>query len=75
MATVQFNIKGMSCAGCARSIERRLSVTPGVRTSSVDLDAGTTDIDYDETVTDPGSLEKIIEALGFDVLHGMGSQS
>ena len=74
MAAVDFNVKGMSCSGCARSIERRLSVTPGVRTVSVDMDAGTASVDYDENVTEPNSLEKIIESLGFDVVHSMGRQ-
>ena len=74
MATATFNVKGMSCMGCARSIERRLGVTPGVQAASVDLDAATASVTYDETVTDTYSLEKIIESLGFDVVYSMGHQ-
>jgi copper chaperone len=72
MADVQFNVKGMSCMGCARSIERRLNSTPGVQNVSVDLDAATASVTFDDTVTDTYSLEKVIEALGFDVVYSMG---
>jgi len=74
MASVQMTVKGMSCSGCARGIERRLNATPGVQSASVDLDAGSASITYDETVTDAYSLEKVIESLGFDVVHSMGRE-
>lgn len=70
MASIQFAVQGMSCAGCAQSVERRLMSTPGVRSASVELATGKADIDYDETITNPNSLEKVIEALGFDVSYG-----
>lgn len=72
MADISFTIHGMSCAGCAQSIERRLASTPGVRAASVDLDAAAASITYDESITTADNLEKVIESLGFDVLHGMG---
>ncbi len=72
MTTVQFSVKGMSCSGCARSIERKLASTPGVQTATVDLDHALANVDFDEHVTDANSLEKVIESLGFDVLYSMG---
>ncbi len=72
MASVSFNVHGMSCTGCAQSIERRLMATAGVQAVSVDYVAGTANIDYDENATNPNSLEKVIEMLGFDVLYGTG---
>ena len=72
MASVQFTVHGMSCSGCARSIERRLATTPGVQSSSVDLDSQLATITYDERETSPDTLEKVIESLGFDVLYSMG---
>lgn len=72
MASIQFNVQGMSCAGCAQSIERRLLSTAGVQTATVDLASATANIEYDESVTNPNSLEKVIEALGFDVRYSVG---
>jgi copper chaperone CopZ len=60
----------MSCAGCAQSIERKLLTTAGVSTATVDLATTTATITYDENITTQNSLEKVIESLGFDVLHG-----
>lgn len=74
MADVQFNVKGMSCMGCARSIERRLLSTPGVQAASVDLDAAIASVTFDDTVTNPSALEKVIESLGFDIVHSVGRQ-
>lgn len=72
MASVQMTVKGMSCQGCVRSIERRLAVTPGVHSASVNLENGLADIDFDDSQITADSLEKVIEDLGFDVVHGMG---
>ncbi len=68
MASVQFHIKGMSCAGCAQSIQRRLQLTPGVEISSVDLASASAAIEFDDRITDSDSLEKIIESLGFNIV-------
>jgi len=72
MATIQLTVKGMSCSGCVNSVTRRLNSTPGVQSAAVDLDSGIANIDFDDTVTDANSLEKVIESLGFDVVYGMG---
>ena len=72
MTAVTFNVRGMSCTGCAQSIERRLLTTAGVQSASVDLSAGAAVVDYDENVTTTDSLEKVIESLGFDVLYNTG---
>jgi len=72
MTSIRFNVRGMSCTGCAQSIERRLLTTTGVQSASVDLSAGEAVVDYDENVTNPNSLEKVIESLGFGVLYSTG---
>ncbi|HEY3379629.1 MAG TPA: heavy metal-associated domain-containing protein [Armatimonadota bacterium] len=71
MTSIQFNIQGMSCAGCAQSIERRLQSTAGVQSINVDLASATAALIYDESVTNAEALEKVIEALGFNVMYSM----
>jgi copper chaperone CopZ len=72
MATLQFNVHGMSCAGCAQSVERKLMTTAGVRSAVVELASATATVDFDETINTPDSLEKVIESLGFDVVNSRG---
>jgi len=74
MATIQLTVKGMSCSGCVNSVTRKLNVTPGVQSASVDLESGIADITYDDKETDAYSLEKAIESLGFDVVYSMGRE-
>ncbi len=67
MTTTQLHVKGMSCMGCAQSIERRLHKTPGVQEAAVDLASATACITYDEAVTDVDTLERAVTGLGFEV--------
>ena len=68
MTTVQYNVTGMSCTGCVRSVERALHAQPGVEVVAVDLGASTASVTYDETVTDADTFERIIGSLGFTVV-------
>ena len=70
MTTSTYNVQGMSCAGCANSITRRLQATPGVTTAVVDLAGGTATVTFDEALTTADSIEKVIETLGYDVVYG-----
>ncbi|MHB9133591.1 MAG: heavy-metal-associated domain-containing protein [Armatimonadota bacterium] len=72
MTTIEYQVQGMSCNGCAQSVERRLLSTVGVQSASVDFASGKATVTYDEAVTNPNSLEKVIEALGFDVVYSLG---
>ena len=70
MISIQLHIDGMSCNGCARSIERRLNSTAGVASAAVDFRKGAADISYDEHALTQDLLEKAIEDLGFRVSSG-----
>ena len=57
----------MTCANCARSVERRLAGTPGVAKSAVDLQAATARVEYDADVVKPEALASAVRALGYEV--------
>ena len=40
MQTAKIHVSGMTCGNCARSVERKLSNSPGVSSARVDLAAG-----------------------------------
>ena len=46
---IELPVTGMSCAACARTIENRLSATPGVVNASVNFATGAATIDFDVT--------------------------
>ena len=57
-----FEVRGMSCQGCVKSVEKVLSALDGIRSVTVDLESGKVDVD--------GTFEsmrvvKAIEDAGF----------
>jgi copper chaperone CopZ len=69
MATqiLRLSVRGMTCANCARSVERKLAGTPGVKKAAVDLQAATAAVEYDADVVQPEALAGAVRALGFEV--------
>lgn len=41
MSTQTYTVKGMTCGGCVRHVEKALKATPGVDTVAVDLASAT----------------------------------
>lgn len=65
MAVLKFKIGGMTCSGCAASVERAASRVPGVAQAKVDLEAGTASIEADAAKAD--AISAAIRAAGFEV--------
>ncbi|MGA2723193.1 MAG: heavy metal-associated domain-containing protein [Bryobacteraceae bacterium] len=57
----------MTCANCARSVERRLAATLGVSKAAVDLHAGSATVEYDTDMVQPETLASAVRALGYEV--------
>jgi Cu+-exporting ATPase len=57
----------MTCANCARSVERRLAATLGVRKAAVDLEAASATVEYDTDMVEPDTLANGVRALGYEV--------
>ena len=57
----------MTCDNCARSVQRKLSATPGVERASVDLKGGSATIDYDPARVKPEDLAKAVRQIGYEV--------
>jgi Cu+-exporting ATPase len=57
----------MTCANCARSVERRLAATLGVRRAAVDLHAAKATVEYDTDMVQPETLASAVRALGYEV--------
>jgi copper chaperone CopZ len=65
-AKAELKIDGMSCEGCVRSIEMKLSKVPGVSYAHVNLGAGVACAEYDDSLTGPDQLIAAVKQIGFE---------
>lgn len=62
-----FPVTGMTCAGCAASVERVLSEREGVQQAEVNFATNTVNIVYDPSV-DVLDLQEALRAVGYDLI-------
>lgn len=67
LSTVDLPIEGMTCAGCARTVESALSHAQGVAKVSVNFPTETAHIEYFPEVVNEASLEQVISETGYSV--------
>jgi copper chaperone CopZ len=65
--TLKMTVHGMTCGSCARSVERKLSSTPGVSKATVDLVSQNATIEYDADTVKPETLAAAVRQIGFEV--------
>ncbi len=63
-----FPVTGMTCAGCAVSVESMLKSAPGVIDAGVNFANQTAWAQYDEQLTSPPELQKSIRSIGYDLI-------
>ena len=66
-ARIDLPVSGMTCAACARAIERKLSKTPGVERARVNLATATATVEYQAGAAAVGDFVGAIEGLGYGV--------
>ena len=66
--TNTYKVKGMHCASCSGLIERTFKKTEGVHSVEVNYGTETAKVSFDETKTNPESLSKKIEPLGYSII-------
>jgi copper chaperone CopZ len=62
-------IGGMTCQGCARSIEMKLSGVTGVDYAQVNLGEAIASVEYDDTRADVGRLIAAVKEIGFQAVQ------
>src|SRR5213082_2994821 len=63
---VDLLITGMTCAACARRIERKLSKSPGVARAGVNFATSRATVEYDPQATNVSQLIKAVKEVGYD---------
>jgi copper chaperone CopZ len=64
--TLNLSVRGMTCANCARSVERKLLGVPGVTKASVNLEAASATVEYDTALVKPEMFAKAVRELGYE---------
>jgi P-type Cu+ transporter len=64
---IDLPVSGMTCAACARSIERTLAKKPGVEHARVNLATNTATVEFDSAQTEVAEFVHAIEDLGYGV--------
>ncbi len=62
---VKLAVKGMTCSGCAKSVQAALEKVPGVTKAEVLLDKNEADVTYEKGKTTPEDLVKAVEKAGY----------
>ncbi|MEK0085801.1 heavy metal translocating P-type ATPase [Benzoatithermus flavus] len=60
-------IRGMTCAGCARRVEKALQAVPGVRSAAVNLMLERAEVVLDPAEADEERLVETVRAIGYEV--------
>jgi copper chaperone CopZ len=68
MDRIEINVKGMTCDGCAKSIESALTSRLGVQGANANLETGIVTIEFEPEHIQPPSLVDTIENAGFDIV-------
>lgn len=67
--TSVFQIEGMTCAACARAVERAAGKLPGVTEASVNLATEKLRISYDPTLASTGQIKAAVSKAGFKAIE------
>jgi len=62
-------IGGMHCAGCVNSIQNHITEIEGVTKCEVNLAAEKATLEFDPTVTDLSTIERVVEEIGYKVVY------
>ena len=66
----EFEVRGMHCGGCVKSVTRAVSQVPGVQAVEVSLEKRAAAVQYDDAVVAPAAIIAAIEAAGFEASAG-----
>jgi len=69
-AKIETQIAGMHCAACARTIEKVLGKTSGVRSATVNFAAETCAVEFDPAAISKDEILQAIRDVGYTPLEG-----
>lgn len=64
--TKKFNVTGMHCQSCSKSVEMNLMDLPGVTGAKVDYESGFAEVTYDQALVSEKQIIDAIQAAGYE---------
>ncbi len=74
-STIELPVSGMSCVGCAKSIEASLSAQTGVHSASVSFPNESVSVTFDPAIASRDAVIQTIRRSGFQVVQATAGQS
>lgn len=68
MKKEQFNVEGMGCVNCGKTIQNTLNELNGVNEASVNFERKIANVEYDETLVDKGQLQAAVKEAGYQLI-------
>ncbi|MBE3567899.1 MAG: copper-translocating P-type ATPase [Thermogemmatispora sp.] len=68
LTSITLALEGMSCASCARRIERGLQRLPGIKEANVNFATEQATVVYDPALVNPTLMVEKVEQLGYEAL-------
>ncbi|SHE61283.1 Copper chaperone CopZ [Fodinibius roseus] len=63
--TIDINISGMSCSGCAASVQQALDNIDGVKEAAVDLENNSASVTYNPNAITEDDFERAVQGAGY----------
>ena len=67
--TVNFNVQGMTCAGCEESIKHAVNEWEGIVNVNASYEKASAEVEFDNTKTTKEQIEKAINSTGYKVIN------
>lgn len=67
--TVEFDVEGMTCAGCEESIKHAVNELDGIINVKPSYEKGNTIVEFDKSKTSKVDIEKAINSIGYKVIE------
>lgn len=67
MASIVFNVTGMKCGGCEKTVNEAVQALAGVESVTASFKANTVEVAYDADKIAADAIKKTIQSKGFAV--------
>ena len=68
MTLADFQVQGMTCANCTKTVSQAIAKVDGVKSCRVDLSKERVHLFYDESKVSPEYLQKAVRSVGYDLV-------
>ena len=68
----KYQIEGMSCSGCERTVSKVVGNLEGVKSSTADLATSSLSVEYDPSIVTVEAIKSAVERTGYKLVGELG---